>query len=589
MTSTLPASEGDSVPPPRQILPTTKVWVTLASLVAAIALVQHGWLEVLVGDVIDQAVRNIITLILAFTGFVSLFIWFLRESTFQPRAKKSVTSFVVISVLLALALLRIDGVSGDLVPQFAFRWQARRDALLPSAAAIAKQTTNKNVSSGWQATSDDFPHFLGPEGTASLDGIELDTNWQANPPQCIWKRPIGAGWSGFATYGSHAVTLEQRGEDESITCYALATGEPEWAVSVPARHETVLGGIGPRSTPTIRDGVVYASGATGWLHAIQGSTGKVLWRKDSVADLGIDRTTHAAAVAWGRSGSPLVTDKLVIVPAGGPRKALDTQDINDSNLDPATSPYVSLVAYDRKTGGKVWLAGTEQIAYASPQILRLNGQSAVISVNEGHIAAYDLPTGDQLWECEWPGHSNSDASCSQPHLLEESKLFISKGYGIGSAVFSLTNANGVWSIEPIWRRSNLLKTKFTNVSIYKGYAYGLSDGILECVQLSSGTRMWKQGRYGQGQLLRVGDVLLIQAESGEVVAVQATTEKPTVLARLAALDGQTWNTLCVSGTNLLVRNAEEAACYKISIRSNTSRRKAALPPEDATQQNKKGE
>ena len=589
MTSTLPASEGDSVPPPRQILPTTKVWVTLASLVAAIALVQHGWLEVLVGDVIDQAVRNIITLILAFTGFVSLFIWFLRESTFQPRAKKSVTSFVVISVLLALALLRIDGVSGDLVPQFAFRWQARRDALLPSAAAIAKQTTNKNVSSGWQATSDDFPHFLGPEGTASLDGIELDTNWQANPPQCIWKRPIGAGWSGFATYGSHAVTLEQRGEDESITCYALATGEPEWAVSVPARHETVLGGIGPRSTPTIRDGVVYASGATGWLHAIQGSTGKVLWRKDIVADLGIDRTTHAAAVAWGRSGSPLVTDKLVIVPAGGPRKALDTQDINDSNLDPATSPYVSLVAYDRKTGGKVWLAGTEQIAYASPQILRLNGQSAVISVNEGHIAAYDLPTGDQLWECEWPGHSNSDASCSQPHLLEESKLFISKGYGIGSAVFSLTNANGVWSIEPIWRRSNLLKTKFTNVSIYKGYAYGLSDGILECVQLSSGTRMWKQGRYGQGQLLRVGDVLLIQAESGEVVAVQATTEKPTVLARLAALDGQTWNTLCVSGTNLLVRNAEEAACYKISIRSNTSRRKAALPPEDATQQNKKGE
>ena len=589
MTSTLPASEGDSVPPPRQILPTTKVWVTLASLVAAIALVQHGWLEVLVGDVIDQAVRNIITLILAFTGFVSLFIWFLRESTFQPRAKKSVTSFVVISVLLALALLRIDGVSGDLVPQFAFRWQARRDALLPSAAAIAKQTTNKNVSSRWQATSDDFPHFLGPEGTASLDGIELDTNWQANPPQCIWKRPIGAGWSGFATYGSHAVTLEQRGEDESITCYALATGEPEWAVSVPARHETVLGGIGPRSTPTIRDGVVYASGATGWLHAIQGSTGKVLWRKDIVADLGIDRTTHAAAVAWGRSGSPLVTDKLVIVPAGGPRKALDTQDINDSNLDPATSPYVSLVAYDRTTGGKVWLAGTEQIAYASPQILRLNGQSAVISVNEGHIAAYDLPTGDQLWECEWPGHSNSDASCSQPHLLDESKLFISKGYGIGSAVFSLTNANGVWSIEPIWRRSNLLKTKFTNVSIYKGYAYGLSDGILECVQLSSGTRMWKQGRYGQGQLLRVGDVLLIQDESGEVVAVQATTEKPTVLARLAALDGQTWNTLCVSGTNLLVRNAEEAACYKISIRSNTSRRKAALPPEDATQQNKKGE
>jgi outer membrane protein assembly factor BamB len=583
MTPTLPASEGDPAPRAQQIVPPAKIWVTLASLASAIALVRYGWLEVLAGDVIDQAVRNIITLILTFTGLVSLFIWFLRESTFRPLVKKSVTAFLVISVLLALAVLRIEGVSGDLVPQFAFRWQARRDSLLPSAAAIAKQTTNKNVSSGWTATANDFPCFLGPEGTASIDGIEVDTNWEANPPKCIWKRPIGAGWSGFATFGSHAVTLEQRGEDESITCYALATGEPEWVVSVPARHETVLGGIGPRSTPTITNGVVYATGATGWLHAIEGSTGKVLWRKDIVADLSIDRETHVAAVAWGRSGSPLVTDKLVIVPAGGPRKDWVNQDVDDGNRDPATSPYVSLVAYDRTTGNQVWLAGTEQIAYASPQILRLDGHSGVITVNEGHIAAYDLTTGDQLWECEWPGHSNSDASCSQPHFLDDNKLFISKGYGIGSAVFSLTHSGDAWSIKPVWRQSNLLKTKFTNVSIHNGYAYGLSDGILECVQLSSGTRMWKQGRYGQGQLFRIGDVLLIQAESGEVVAVPATAEKPTELGRLEALEGQTWNTLCISGSNLLVRNAEEAACYEISIRRNT-----ALP-EDATRQNKKGE
>ena len=133
---------------------------------------------------IDQPVRNIITLILAFTGLVSLFIWFLRESTYQPLLKKSVTAFLAISILVALAILRIEGVSGDLVPQFAFRWQARRDALLPSAATIAKQTTNKNVSLGWDATADDFPCFLGPAGTASIDGIEVDTNWEANPPKC---------------------------------------------------------------------------------------------------------------------------------------------------------------------------------------------------------------------------------------------------------------------------------------------------------------------------------------------------------------------------------------------------------------------
>ena len=583
MNSTLPASEGAPLPRSRQIAPPIKVWVTLASLATAISLVRYGWLEVLVGDVIDHAVRNIITLILVFTGLVSLLIWFLKESTFAPRVKKTVAVFLVLSIIFALASLRIEGVSGDLVPEFAFRWQARRDSLLPSAATLAHQSSNKNMSSEWTATADDFPCFLGPEGTASLDGVELDTNWQANPPQCIWRRPIGAGWSGFATYGNHAVTLEQRGNDESISCYALETGEPEWVVSVPARHETVLGGIGPRSTPTIRDGVVYATGATGWLHAIEGRTGKILWRKDIVADLGIDRATHASAVAWGRSGSPLVTENLVITPAGGPRKATKLQDVDSSTVAPTTSPYVSLVAYDRTTGDLAWLAGTEQIAYASPQMLRLNNQKVVATVNEGHVAAYDLTTGNQLWEFEWPGHSNSDASCSQPHLFDGNRLFISKGYGIGSAVFSITHSGSDWSIKPIWQQSNLLKTKFTNVSTFNGYAYGLSDGILECVELSSGTRMWKQGRYGQGQLFRVGDVLLIQAESGEVVAVPATPEKPAELGRLAALDGQTWNTLCVSGSNLLVRNAQEAACYKISLR-----RKTPLP-KDAAPQNKKDE
>lgn len=580
MNPTLPAPEGDS-PATRHFIPPVKIWVTLASLATATVLVRYGWLEVLVGDVIDQAVRNIITLILSFTGCVSLFIWFIRESDFQTVVKKRGTVGLVALIILALAVLRIERVSGDLVPQFAFRWQARSDSLLPPAATIANRTNNQKASSIWNASPDDSPCFLGPQGTASIDGIEIDTTWSRHPPRCIWKRPIGAGWSGFATYGSHAATLEQRGNDEAITCYSIATGEPEWAVSVPARHETVLGGIGPRSTPTIYDGIVYATGATGWLHAIEGNTGKVLWRKDIVADLGIDRASHAAAVAWGRAGSPLVTEQLVIVPAGGPRTEFDATEDDETNRDPKTSRYISLVAYDRTNGDQKWIAGTEQISYASPQLIRLGDRNAVITVNEGHVAAYEIITGHQLWQSVWPGHSNSDASCSQPHILAGDSFFISKGYGIGSAVFSFSQSNSDWTVKPVWQQSNLLKTKFTNVAIHNGYAYGLSDGILECVELSSGKRMWKQGRYGQGQLLRVGATLLIQAESGEVVAVPATPEKPSELSRFPALNGQTWNNLCLSGNNLLVRNAEEAACYEVSIQ-----RKTALP-QDAAQQTEK--
>jgi outer membrane protein assembly factor BamB len=132
-------------------------------------------------------------------------------------------------------------------------------------------------------------------------------------------------------------------------------------------------------------------------------------------------------------------------------------------------------------------------------------------------------------------------------------------------------------VRPIWRQAGLLKTKFTNVAIHDGHAYGLSDGILECVRLEDGKRRWKGGRYGQGQVLRVGGLLIVQAEDGDVVLVACRADKREELARLPALSGQTWNNPALSGDRLLVRNAEEAACFIVPLAAAN-----AAAAEDAT-------
>jgi len=150
------------------------------------------------------------------------------------------------------------------------------------------------------------------------------------------------------------------------------------------------------------------------------------------------------------------------------------------------------------------------------------------------------------------------------HVLADGRIFISKGYGLGAAVFAAA-AGDPPTFAAAWRQPGLLKTKFANVAIHDGHAYGLSDGILECVALADGKRRWKGGRYGQGQVLRAGRFLIVQAESGEVVLVECSPDKHLVRARLEALDGQTWNNPCLSGDRLLVRNAEQAACYRLPL------------------------
>lgn len=546
----MPRSTVVSQPPRRPLWPPRRVWITLASLAAATFLVRIGLLEAVAGSIVDQAVRNIISLILAFAGLVSLLLWFLRESGHEPWLKRTVGFGLPGLVLAAVASLRIERVSGDLVPEFHFRWSPSPDRQLPAATA-----TVAAAAGSWEQTPRDFPRFLGPAGSAAVDGPALDPDWAARPPEERWRVPIGAGWSGFATCGDHAVTLEQRGDEELVTCRSLADGGLEWSVPVRARHATVLGGVGPRSTPTIRGGVVFTAGATGWLHAIDGATGRVLWKKNVPADLGLDPDAHAAAVTWGRAGSPLVTESLVIVPGGGPL----------FEPGPGGARAVSLVAYDRGTGERRWTAGTEQISYVTPELVEIGHREIVLTVNEARVVAYDPAAGGELWGFAWPGHSNSDATCSQARVLDDGRIFISKGYGIGAAVFAAAADADRPAFDAVWRQPGLLKTKFTNVVIHGGHAYGLSDGILECVRLADGARAWKRGRYGQGQILRVGDLLVVQAEDGGVVLVECRPERHVERARLAALDGQTWNNPCLAGDLLLVRNAAEAACYRLPV------------------------
>ncbi|MFM7077246.1 MAG: PQQ-binding-like beta-propeller repeat protein, partial [Planctomycetaceae bacterium] len=236
---------------------------------------------------------------------------------------------------------------------------------------------------------------------------------------------------------------------------------------------------------------------------------------------------------------------------------------------------------DRSTGERRWTAGDDQISYCSPALLTLGGREQLVVVGESRVMGFDPASREEVWRFPWPGHSNSDASCTQPVVIGPARVFVSKGYGIGAAAFDVvTGDDGTATTEEAWRNPAGLKNKFTDVVTHRGHVYGLSDGILECLRAADGKRVWKGGRYDQGQLLLVGDLLVVQSEPGDVVLVEATPERHREVARLAALDGQTWNNPTLAGDRLLVRNATEAACYRLPVHGRTAEPEpAAAAPE----------
>ena len=468
-------------------------------------------------------------------SLVFLFGWFVLLAPASGRTRLITALTGIASIAMAAYLFRIEGNSGDLNPHLVFRWKPKADESL----AVAVPVPGEAVSAVEVQTSDtDYPEFLGSGRHATVDGVGLATNWTAHPPKAVWgPQPVGAGWSGFSIVGKQAFTQEQRGEDELVTCYNLESGKLEWSHADRVRFNNVMGGDGPRATPTVVDRRVYALGATGLLTCLDQATGKQVWQRNIVEE------NKSSIPDWGKSCSPLVTGNLVIVSAGGPDEK-------------------SLVAYDRHTGEPVWSGGDDKSAYASPVLMTLAGIPQILIVNANSIVSHDPADGRVLWSHEWPGKS---PSVSQSVLVGNDRLFVSKGYGEGCQLWQVARTLGnEWTVSVLWKNLNL-KTKFTNVVVRDGFVYGLDEGILTCLNLADGSRRWKQGRYGHGQILLVGNLILVQAETGYVALVDATPKKFKELARFDALHEQTWNNPALSGQYLLVRNAQEAACYELPL------------------------
>ncbi len=517
------------------------------------------WIILALGPLVALAIWQIETTMYRWSLPLWLIIWvhlILLVFTLKDRATRSRVAFRIYLGLLALtvcffSLFRYEGSqSGSSMPKYVWRWSQQNEDLAlalkgrsakPDAPAIS--STDFSLEGG-EAVTD----FLGPGRDGKFPERKFRIDWAKAPPEEIWRSPIGRGWSSFVVGPKgRAITQEQVSDAESVTALSLTDGSIIWTHRNPntrlllERRENAgarMGGDGPRSTPTIHEGKVYAIGSTGKVDCLQLESGDSIWAKDLKQDFGSE------VPRWGISAAPLIVEDHGYVLVAGQE-----------------SEGPCFFALDLESGKLKWSISASGASYSSPVRRTIAGIDQLILICATEVIGANPADGSILWSHPWKSRF---PKVGQPQQISDTDILVTASYGMQSLRLSITRSDsGSFSEEELWQ-SNRMKTKFSTAQIWNNLAVGLDEGRLAAIDLQTGSKVWKKEKFGFGQNLLIADSLLVQAENGDVVVGSLSSSGFSETGRIGtALSSMTWNAPSLAGRILLVRNDREAIAYRL--------------------------
>jgi outer membrane protein assembly factor BamB len=374
----------------------------------------------------------------------------------------------------------------------------------------------------------DWPQFRGP----NRDGISPEAavlkSWPASGPKVLWKAPLGEGYSQVVSTKGRLYTLAQQGEEQVALAFDGATGKRLWRTRIDREYNDGQGD-GPRSTPTVDGELVYVLSAHGKLAALRAANGQVAWQHDLRAEYG------ANPPQWGVSTSPLVEGNLLIVNVGG-------------------SGNKSIVAFDKTNGKPVWTSQNDSAGYSAPIAITVRGVRQVIVFTADAILSISPKDGRLFWRSGWK--TDYDVNAATPIFLPPDKLFVSSGYGTGSALLQINRTN----VSEVWR-SRGMKNQFSSSVLHDGILYGFDDATFKAIDAATGKERWKQRGFGHGSLILAGGHLIVLSDRGKLALVQATPEEYRELGNAQVIDGKCWTSPSLADGRLYVRNEEQLIAF----------------------------
>ncbi len=421
-------------------------------------------------------------------------------------------------------------------------------------------------------SADDWPQWLGPNRDSVWREKGIVEQFPDDGLQVKWRAAVADGYSGPAVAGgkvfvmdyvrkSGEVTNNPGGRDklqgmERVLCFDANDGRLLWKHQYD-RPYSISYPRGPRCTPTVESGRVYALGAEGDLLCLDANDGRVIWSKE------LTKEYKTTTPIWGFAAHPLVVGDLLYCIVGGERSVA--------------------VAFDKKTGREVWraLSAREQ-GYCPPTLIEHGGTKQLLIWHTESLNSLNPNSGELYWSVRLEPAYNMPITA--PRQLGD-YLFAS-GIGSQGVLLRLKSSDDKPAVDEAWRGAAKTAVYSCNTTpiLENGMIYGVDCqvGSLMGVRLKDGERLWetfepttggdRRASHGTAFLVKHDDRFFMFSETGDLIVAKLSPDGYQEISRFHVLDATNetfgrpvvWSHPAFAERCVFARNDKELVCVSLA-------------------------
>lgn len=399
-----------------------------------------------------------------------------------------------------------------------------------------------------------WPRFRGADfDNISKENTALIDGWDEAGPDILWSIELGEGHAGPVVAGGRVYILDYDEEQRAdvLRCFSLDNGEEIWRrgydLFVKRNHGM------SRTIPAVSEDFVVTIGPKCHVMCSDAATGEFLWGIDLVREYG------AEVPLWYTGQCPLIEGSLAVLAVGG------------ESL---------IIAVDCATGEIVWETPNPnewKMSHSSIMPFKIHGTEMYVYCAIGGIvgvSAEGEEPGKVLFESRlW----NNNVIAPSPVYLGDGRIFLTAGYGSGSAMVRVENENGVFSLEALQtiKPEGGIASEQQTPLYYEGHLFcilpkdagPLRNQFVCCHPDDISRVVWSSGktnRFGLGPYILADQKFFILSDDGVLTIARASAGQYIQLDQAEILRGvDAWAPMVLVNGRLLARDSRRLVCVDL--------------------------